>query len=181
MPKYRSKPEHPLSEEQQQALQTFYKDNYDYFRVIASRIIRDWTMAEDIIHDSMIRVMYNIDTFLPMTPSERRAYIAPIIENAYIDYLRKKNKTQTVPLDEEAIADTVISDFDTHLDILMLEEVLTEQEWVILRKQYLEGKSLSEVAKEVDCNPDSIRMKTSRARKKAKALLLEKNRGEGKK
>jgi RNA polymerase sigma-70 factor (ECF subfamily) len=64
------------------------------------------------------------------------------------------------------------------LELDMVKDGLTQQEWMLLHKYYILGYSSTELSQMRDCSPSSIRMALSRARKKAKEILL-RNRKNG--
>ena len=64
------------------------------------------------------------------------------------------------------------------LELDMVKDGLTRQEWTLLHEYYILGYSSKELSQMRDCSPSSIRMALSRTRKKAKEILL-KNRKNG--
>ena len=61
----------------------------------------------------------------------------------------------------------------THLEVLHLMEKLSSEDRLLLRGKYIAGLSDQELAEQLGCKTDSIRMKMLRARKRAFRILQE--------
>ncbi|MBQ6430766.1 MAG: sigma-70 family RNA polymerase sigma factor [Oscillospiraceae bacterium] len=169
----------PLSPTQKQAV----SDLYDAYKGLMAHTARCLTAApeevEEVMQDSLIALMRNIDTVSSLNRYKTAAYIVLTVRRTYFNRAGKERRLITVPLDDEAaeladaLTDSVPLDADEKLDVMQLMDALSPGDRRILEAWYLEGCSAEQLAKELHCKPASVRAILSRVRKRAERLLRE--------
>lgn len=176
----------PLSPTQKQAV----SDLYDSYKGVMAHTVRRLTSVpeevEDVMQDSLIALMRNIDTISSLNHYKTAAYIVLTVRRTYFNLAKKERRLRVVPFDDEAekssdtLADNTLIDADEKLDVMQLMDALPANDRRILEAWYLEGCSAEQLAKELHCKPASVRAILSRVRKRAEKLLrqMEGNRRE---
>lgn len=148
----------------------------------ARRYISNPSDCEDVVQDSIVKLIEKIDTLRGKDRCILGSYIVFTIRNTAINYLRRQNvinaHSGSLALQYDELESTELS-----LDELMslaerrakLSEIwdqLPEEDRVLLGGKYILGYADRELAAQLNCKPSSIRMKLTRARRKAFKLLV---------
>lgn len=167
----------PLSPTQKQAA----SDLYDAYKGLMAHTARGLTPVpeevEEVMQDSVIALMRNIDTISSLNRYKTAAYIVLTVRRTYFNRTNKERRFVTIPFDDEAaeLADTLtdngLLDTDEKLDVMQLMDELPSGDRRILEAWYLDGCSAEQLAKELHCKPASVRSILSRVRKRAEKLL----------
>lgn len=133
---------------------------------------------KDIMQDSMEKLIKKVSTLRAMARCSLPSYIVYTIRSTSIDFLRrqKRNVERTVSLDTPEFSE--MEAVDSPLDDLMvsreqfahLQKVwpdLSEEERTLLKGRYILGYTDNDLASRLGCQPSSIRMKLTRARRRA--------------
>lgn len=140
---------------------------------------------EDIVQDGVLKLIKNISTIRPMGRYILASYIVFTIRNTAIDFLREKQVKQgkvssmedetfselespSLPLDDQLISAERLAE---------LWEYLSKEERVLFEDKYLLGSTDEALAMLLKCQPDSIRMKLTRARRRALKRLTNEKEG----
>lgn len=139
-------------------------------------------IAEDVVQDSILNLIQKIDTIRPMKRCVLGGYIVATIRNASINQIRVQNYEQLHLLGNPDELNNVPSDFSLE-DLIVVSEHLDglSKIWLklapetqfLLEGKYILGYNDKELARKLSCKPSSIRMKLTRARRNALALLIE--------
>ena len=166
----------PLSPDQQCELDTYLRENARFLYSTAQLFLSNHEDIEDIIQDSLLVAMKHADIFFTFSKKRKNAFFARSICFLSIDLLRRKNRIQMTLLTPE-VTDNLPSHTEeppgseAHLSVLALGMKLPERDWEILRKLYIEGRPIEEVAMDLGCSTDSVRCLASRARAAARKVL----------
>lgn len=159
----------------------------DYNRMmfsVAKQYEADQGTREDIIQDSLEKLIQKVSVLRQMESCILAGYIATTVRHTAINQLRKdsKRKERQCEWNEQREIE-YSSDSRTLEDLLVLSERksklwqiwprLSEEERFLLEGKYILGYDNSELALQFGCKPDSIRMKLTRARRKAFDLMCE--------
>ena len=176
-----------LTSEDQAFFETFYIENRNLIFYFASKL-SDTDSCEDLVHDTLLRLISHIPALQQISNSQSKVanYLFQTVQSVYIDQLRKNKHKEfsTVSMDDllpqqlEEPLQELDATIEKTLELDMVKDGLTQQEWMLLHKYYILGYSSTELSQMRDCSPSSIRMALSRARKKAKEILL-RNRKNG--
>jgi RNA polymerase sigma-70 factor (ECF subfamily) len=139
---------------------------------------------EDVVQEGLLRLCKNVSA---LRGKERRilaAYVVSVIRNTSITLLKKRKRMEQreVSLDSGQV-DTVATEdpplheimerFDDYAQLHLIWAKLTEDDRFLLEGKYILRLSDGELAESLGCQPASIRMKLSRARKHALHFLNE--------
>ena len=170
----------PQSPDDQAFFQNFYHEYRDLMLYAAKRYASTPEDCEDLVQDSLLRLMKNISTLRELSGCKIANYIVLTIRTQFIDQLRRKQSPATADLygsmleqclNEDAWNTDTETDMLNRLEIQSVMERLPVTDRIVLEGWYIMGYSQEELAAQLGCKPDSIRMALSRARKKARALL----------
>jgi RNA polymerase sigma-70 factor (ECF subfamily) len=139
---------------------------------------------EDVVQEGLLRLCKNVSA---IRGKERRilaAYIVSVIRNTSITLLKKRKRMEQreVSLDSgqvDAVATEdpplheIMERFDDYAQLHLIWAKLTEDEQFLLEGKYILQLNDGELAESLGCQPASIRMKLSRARKHALHFLHE--------
>lgn len=138
---------------------------------------------EDIVQESLVKLMQKTDTLRPMSRHTLASYIVSTIRNTGINQLKfqqTQNKYQTdlseeILLDipkQELTLDELLIMRENHIKLDKIWLLLTQDDRTLLEGKYILGYNDVELAEQLHCKPSSIRMKLTRARRNAMALLV---------
>lgn len=170
-----------LTDRERREFEKYFDANFGFFQYIAFLFLTNPDDAEDVIQESFLHAMQNIEKFLLLDTKRRNAYIARTIYNLCVDDYRHKKHVEIIPLNDDMLEgiqshNELVPGSDTHLALLDLGARLQEREWYVLQQLYIEGATKESVAKALGCTPDSIRSIASRARASARKLLRPKKK-----
>jgi len=152
------------------------------------RMVRDRTMAEDLAQETLIKVLNNIDRYVP--EFKFSSWLFKIANNLAIDHLRRRQlptismhgaPDATTASRIEATAFDIPSDGESALDELEARELGTAIEKAIasLRPEYrscimlrhVEGRSYEEIAATLDLPLGTVKTYIHRARHELRKAL----------
>lgn len=162
----------------------FFVDLYLRYRPImfkiASRYVDSIEVAEDIIHDTMVKLIEKKDLLITFDGCTLRTYVVYAIRNMSISFIRRRSreKERVTVLDDESYEISKLSDNapspeevvlvnERKSEFIKVWKTLPEDVRELLAGKYILQMSNVELAEEFGCNPDSIRMKLTRARRMA--------------
>ena len=176
MAKYRKKPPKPLNETQRSEIDAFFSKHSRYLFYIARLLTASASDEEDLIQESLLRVMMNAELFLSLPEAKQKAYITKAMIHLFVDDFRQSQKLPETQCSDKlrqqlCAMNRMVPGSDTHLEILDLATKLPERDWYLLQQLYLEGASCEDIADKLGCSTESIRSMASRARIAAKKVL----------
>lgn len=145
-------------------------------------------IAEDIVQDSVVNLIKKVDTIRTMKRQVLAAYITSTVRNTSINRLKEieyerehvledsDDKLESVPT--EVPLESLIQLSEDVKSLSLIWKKLSKEDQFLLEGKYILGYNNKELAQMCLCQPSSIRMKLTRARRNAFALLIEQ---EGKK
>ncbi len=161
----------------------------DYMKLMystAMRIVNSGDVAEDMVQDSLERLMNHTRKLMTLSQQRLVGYIVITVRNTALEYLNAQ-KTR-----EKYEAEIIAEEDGVHLfspssEVILIERddiILFYESWdslpegdrTILESKYVLGKSDSEIAKEIGCKAGSVRMKLTRAKRKAMTVFKERKK-----
>ena len=136
---------------------------------IATSILRDRGLAEEVVQDSFVRVIYNARSFKPDTNGY--AWICKITQNLALNTLRRERRIATVNIDEcfsLATNDDVFETSATHLILKQAMETLTPLERWILYQKYFMDLTVREIAQTVNKSKSAVQRALTSAEEKVR-------------
>lgn len=139
--------------------------------------------VEDIVSDSCVSMIDNLQKLRTMEDHETRSYIVNIVRNTAINHWRKKQRENArfqyiddeamERMPEEGTTEGKIA-FDAEIEtVRQAIHHLPEKEREILHFKYFEGQSDKEIAEIVGLAESSVRKYIERARKHLKVTIYE--------
>lgn len=167
---------------------SYMSDLYEQFHRLMFSVAKqycpqraDW---EDVVQDSLIRLMGHVRTLRTLDRCALASYIVITVRNTCYTKLTREKKVLPfcVSLDEgldpcgeaaEGFAAELIERLDREALVERLWKALTPEERFLLECKYILGYSDKELARYLECKSGSTRMKLTRVRRKALGLLKE--------
>ena len=121
--------------------------------------------------------MKNTEVLRQLNRAQTAKYIELTVRTAYLDLEQRKCREKLVCLDTAAL-ETLLSRTDTVTPtetVEALREDLKERDWTALEGKYILGYSDEELSAIFGVSADSVRTLLSRARKRARKILREKD------
>ena len=158
---------------------------YQTYRLVMFSTVKKYISSQedqrDIIQDSLLKLIEKIDLLREKERCILGAYIVYTVRSTAIDHLRHKavEKAKLVPFEDEdeepevssLPLDELAALRERDIRVIELLEKLTETERTLLVGKYIHENSDEELAAQLNCKPSSIRMKLTRARRKALELF----------
>lgn len=142
------------------------------------KIINDQDVAEDLIQDVLVKLIEKIDLLRDFEHKRLAAYIVTACKNHARNYIRALHSRDIASFDDlpaEPPSETVME--DVVISKMLLEQLLArwgelpENVQELLERKYILFQTDEEIALAMGGKPSSIRMKLTRARKAALAML----------
>ena len=147
----------------------------------AQKYISERGSVEDVVQESLVKLHEKIRTIKPMPEIVLASYIRTTVRNTAINILKSAGYEEDRQISTENIID-VMDEHALSLDTLMqisryrelLSKIwpeLSKEEQFLLEGKYILGYSDRELSTELCCQPSSVRMKLTRARRHALSIL----------
>lgn len=147
----------------------------------AQKYISERGSIEDVVQESLVKLHEKIRTIKPMPEIVLASYIRSTVRNTAINILKSTGYEEDRQISTENIID-VMDEHALPLDTLMqisryrelLSKIwpeLSKEEQFLLEGKYILGYSDRELSTELCCQPSSVRMKLTRARRHALSIL----------
>lgn len=150
---------------------------------VAIGIVRDPQIAEDMVSVAITEMIEGIDTLRKVNCCRMRSYIASIIRNDSIDYVRKRDRQGKYSfLPDEATLNSIPAEGAVDDRILRTVEIevlriavakLSQRERTLIQMKYVDEKNDKEIASILNIGQDSVRAYLSRARKHLLQIIKE--------
>lgn len=170
----------PISKDDRTFFNAFY-EKYKNFMYHAARKYADIPQdCEDVVHDSLVRLMNNISTLRLLDHAETLKYIALTVKSVYLDNEKSRKTDDLLFLNDAEMEAIMVEQFygyrsdqaiTAKLAVHKLRQILPARDWTLLDAKYNLGLSQQEIGKLMNVSPDSVRMLLHRARKKAIKIL----------
>ena len=161
---------------EQEFMEQLYLDFERLMYHTANKYASDPKRCEDIVQDCIAKFIERVELLRGLSRPALASYIVITVRNTAINYIKKDTNEATK---QENLSNIT----ETHTPPLAVEDYVIQKEnlsrfrciWKTLdaeTKQLLEGRYIlgyndEQLAKTYGCKPDSIRMKLTRARRKA--------------
>jgi RNA polymerase sigma factor (sigma-70 family) len=162
---------------------TFYTHNRSELIAHANRIVKDKAKAEEITQEALVKFMLAAPEL--SSDSHALSYLHRTIENLCIDLFRAENRRPNLVALDEAAAEiestwqvsgdhsSVLSAAEDAAIIRQALSLLSPAERAALVMWEVEGRSTTEIAKELGIKESAVRHTVSRARTSLRKILSE--------
>jgi RNA polymerase sigma-70 factor, ECF subfamily len=155
---------------EQEWLTTYRETVCGLYGYLARRTGGNRELGEDIVQESYLRALQSWNQKgMPDSPA---AWLKRVAQNILIDYLRRSRRivrTETRP--EAGAADPPAADPHKSLEIYSAISSLGRKKAAILEAFYYDGKSVREIAKDMEISERAVEGQLRRARRSLKILL----------
>ena len=138
--------------------------------------------VEDIVYESLVRIMEHMDKFRSLLPRERVQYGKAVVRNLSYTYSKRQSLYTMVPfedvdtyltVEEGQLPESVVS---TRIRVEHLRKIWAQmpvEERLLLEQKYVLDWSDHDLAISLGIKPQSVRMRLTRARRNILRLLKE--------
>ena len=173
-------------------MENICKRFYGEMRKKAFSMVFNKNDAEEIVQESFVRLIDNIETVMSVDKDKLPAYLMAAVRNTALNFIeRKKNEQKHVLYSDKS--DDILEQLPDDSEIpellfLRKEErevaakalpLLQERDFLLLEAKYVLDIPNEELAKQFKISPNSIRTYIMRARKRAYALYLREEKRHG--
>lgn len=158
-----------------------------YERLMYTTVMKrlsDPEAAKDIVQDCVVKLIPKIPFLRQQKRCINVSYVVSTVRNTTINYMRKQGRTdgRCCSLEDQDEQDMVMPGRSLEEHILLEEQKdrlvqiwssLPEEDQLLLEGKYILGYKDTELADMLGCKKDSIRMKLTRARRRAFQLMTE--------
>ncbi|MBK5241723.1 RNA polymerase sigma factor SigY [Clostridium sp.] len=146
------------------ALNSLLKDNYNILKGYTVKMVGDPHLAQDIIQDTMLKAVLNINKFKPR--AKFSTWLIKIATNVYRDYLRKNKSVKQIEETDihigKQLEDTVILNFEYHEVMKIILKLPYEKREVFILKHYY-GYKYEEISEILGCPIGTVRSRLHNA------------------
>lgn len=156
--------------------ETIYHKYRDVMFYAAYKILLNSYDAEDIVHESFLKIIDIMDTITDADSAQTRALVIIICEHKAIDLYRKKQREKVIPFEEEYVGGRHHAEVERSAEgqaIIDAIKTLPIKYREVLLLKYSHGYSMDEIAAILSMSKENVKKTIQRARKKLEALLLE--------
>ena len=162
----------------------FYLEYERLMYATVRKRITDPEAAKDIVQECVVRLIPKIAVLRRQTRCINASYVVSTVRNTTINYMRKQGRTdgRCCSLKEQDEQDMVMPGPSLDERIILEEQKdrlmqiwsnLPDEDQLLLEGKYILGYKDAELADMLGCKKDSIRMKLTRARRRAFQLMTE--------
>lgn len=167
--------------------QEFIEKIYSQYKYIMLKTARQYEsdpdIVDDLIQDSLVKLIKKTSLLMSLERCSLVSYIVYTVKNTAINHLRHRSVIRQHISEQESqedayrVDDKARSVEDLLISSIQAEELrsvlarLPERDQILLQGKYQLYLSDEELAKTLNCKPDSVRMMLTRARRHALDLL----------
>ena len=150
-----------------------YERYVSYLFFAAGKFTDSPSDREDLVHDTLLRLMKNIPTLRKLEPNALTGYLYLTVRSVWLDRNQRELPQSEDVLESLTVHDAGESDA-AKWDAAVLKDRLDRREWFLLQTKYIVGCTDAEIGGILGCSGASVRMMLTRARRHAKAILEDK-------
>jgi RNA polymerase sigma factor (sigma-70 family) len=157
-------------------LAAFYEQYRGYLYYTARKFTDSPQDCEDIIQDTMVRLLRNEENLRQLRGNQAATYLYLTVRSVFTD---RQSRVREQTAEDHVLELAQVSREDGRTedglnakwDAQILKQQLPQRDWQMLELKYIAGYSDQEIAAEMGCNAGSVRTLLSRVRRRAKSLL----------
>lgn len=160
----------------------FFEEIYEAYRDemyrTAYQILKNKHDAEDVVQETFVALMDNLDVLKNNPPRKNWNYILTILKHKSYNLCKQRKRQTDKEIEGEALENVFDEELDARFQKMERQEILAEalrhmnkSYRDILLLQYYHDMSITEIARVLGKSPDNIRHMSRRAKNKLKKLL----------
>ena len=154
-----------------------YQEFYRLMFYTAQKYVANQKQQEDIVQESLRKLIEKTPRLRRFQRPVLASYIVSTVRNTSIDYLKmwQEEKDRLVNLD-----DLTTQEAESGQSIELLKKVwpkLDAETRMVLEGKYILGYDNEKISQLLGCRPSSVRMRLTRARRKALELMRKEGKG----
>ena len=157
-------------------LAAFYEQYRGYLYYTARKFTDSPQDCEDIIQDTMVRLLRNEENLRQLRGNQAATYLYLTVRSVFAD---RQSRVREQAAEDHVLELAQVSREDGRTedglnakwDAQILKQQLPQRDWQMLELKYITGYSDQEIAAEMGCSAGSVRTLLSRVRRRAKSLL----------
>lgn len=162
-----------------------YLELKPYMHQRAFAILKDYNLAEDMVHDTFMKLIPKISELIGMSKNQLASYVAHTVINTSLNYYNRhlSNKSKEILIEDDDIYESsnlgVTIEEKIEIDeskeaFGKLLEMLSEQDRTLIYCKYYLEMSDQDIAATYGLKQNNVRVYISRARQRLKKLMKEK-------
>ena len=150
----------------------FYLEYERLMYATVRKRLTDPEAAKDIVQECVIRLIPKIPFLRRQERCIKASYVVSTVRNTTINYMRKQGRTdgRCCSLEEQEEQDMAIPEPSLDERIMLAEQ---KERLMQIWRKYILGYTDAELADMLGCKKSSVRMKLTRARRRAFQLMTE--------
>ena len=146
------------------ALNSLLKDNFNVLKGYTVKMVGDPHLAQDIIQDTMLKAVLNINKFEPR--AKFSTWLIKIATNVYRDYLRKNKSFELIEENlfhkGKQVEEIVIANYEYREIMKIILKLPYEKRAVFILKHYY-GYKYEEISEIINCPLGTVRSRLHNA------------------
>ncbi|MDU6855723.1 MAG: sigma-70 family RNA polymerase sigma factor [Clostridiales bacterium] len=167
------------TEEEKSKFEKIYFKYRQLMFQVANGILKDECLSEDAVHESFIKIMKHLDKIKDVECSKTKGFVVIVVKNTAIDLYRKRERVNTVQIDEEVFIEhrgttvdrEVIAKIENPLTAAILSLPHHYSEIILLK--YSHNYTDKQIAGLLGLSEDNVKKRLQRAKKKLKEIMKE--------
>ncbi len=166
------------TEEDRNKVTHIYTKYYSFMCCVAAKYLRSKSDVEDIVHDSMIKIIDKLDTLDLSDEKKLKSFIGVIVKHKAIDFIRLKNNNSesldehfSIP-DNDSTPEEIVIAKDTYDIILNAIRTLEDKYKTVCILKYVNGFKEKDIAELLDLTENAVGVRLYRARKILRERLV---------
>ncbi len=142
---------------------------------VANRILKDSALAEDVVHDSFLKIVKHFDKFIDLNCPKTRSLIVTIVEHTAIDAYRKRQRLSESNLEmvDFCLADSKVLEDSFYSDVEVALNRLGVIYKTVLKLKYVQGFTVKEIAVMLEVSESTVQKRIERGKRQLANLLEE--------
>ena len=152
----------------------FYLQHRGFLYSQAQKYLQNPQDAEDIVHDTLVKLIDHMDVFRGLQPTQQLVYARVTVKHLACSLCRRENRIPMVAFDdilpisaaeESQQPENILQSNQRQEKIGTIWNSLDGEDRLLLEQKYILRWSDEELAKHLDIQPQSVRMRLTRARR----------------
>ena len=148
-----------------------YKKYENLMYYIANQYIKQQEKKEDVVQSALLQLIEHMQELRNKEPWYQAGYVATVVKNISLNFIKHERVVEKYekPIDEfsplEVPLDEILIQREESDWLKRIIQQMPEQEQILLEGRYILERTDEELAQQLGCQPASVRMMMTRARR----------------